>query len=136
MKRYIYTGGNALVATKDNFETIETIRNTYPNIDWMWRITEDGELTYYTEKIAVKKGDIVLCLYSENNDDRIISVVNNAQWFNSVEERERAENMQSNSPCEKCTRCQNCQDCNPIVTNEVNTADNEEENSEINPTEF
>lgn len=111
MKKYIYTKSSSLlVVNNDNFTDIDTVENSYLNVDWSWLIREDGVFIFKGEEYEVKRGDIVYILFSaDRKGDREVVIVNSPEILKNVEEREAyiaEKRIKENEPCSCCGTCE------------------------------
>lgn len=110
MKKYIYTKGNhLLVVNNDNFTDLDTIANSYLNVDWCWLIREDGVFIFKGKEYEVKRGDIIYILYAvDGKGDREVAIVNSPEILKNTEEREAYMAKERDKECESCPCCDNC----------------------------
>lgn len=93
MNKYIISKRNALVKLDTDKLDVDHIDPSY-DIDRMWFIEEDGIIVREGEEYEVKKGDIVLLMYSmEGGGKGEIIIINNNDLSNYYE-RERNRNSE------------------------------------------
>lgn len=100
MIKYVRASSQLIKIDTDNFDNIEAIDRSSHAIDWIWIVPEDG----VCEDKEVKKGDIVMRLYSSYNTDAKTVVIPNGEFTEHL--------IKYNTPREeKCKCLDDCCDC-------------------------
>lgn len=110
-----------LIGTDFDNRTLEFIRNTNGDRDWMWFVKEDGKLIYddpndgYHFEENVNEGDIVILMYWLGNARRI-TVIHDKSWYKLCIEKAAIQAERSSTritggdtsiPCSNCDGYEN-----------------------------
>ena len=99
MIKYIRANSQLVKVDTDNLDNIETIGYDSHAIDWLWIIPEDG----VCEDKEVKKGDILIRLYSNYNTDARTVVIPKCEFTEHL--------IKYNAPSEKKECLGDCDCC-------------------------
>lgn len=113
MNKYILYKRNTILKLNTDTLDVDCVETSY-DIDRVWFIEEDGVLVRENKEYEVKKGDIVLLMYSiggEKKEDPII--INNDDLSNYHErkkeyiekERNRVSGEKVYTSCNSCCEC-------------------------------
>lgn len=105
MKTYFTkTGLRGLVSFSSENNDIDLISYITTNIDWVYRIPEDGVLKTENKEQAVKKDDIVVQFYKTPFEKNDVIVIRNKEWKENLKAYDEfiQKSNPSNPSCECC----------------------------------
>lgn len=116
MKTYVVKAGNrGMVSIEPETFDIGLVDYHRSDIDWYYRIPEDGTLKTNGKEINVKKDDIVIQFYHHDYTKNDIVVIRNKEWKENLKARDKHEEMQRSKmmsdSCDKCNCCE-CESAN------------------------
>lgn len=89
MIKYFTKYRNSAVQFNTETEEIDVLPYMSTNVDWMYRIPEDGTFTMEGKTVNVKKDDIVIKFYERMNCPFV--VITNPEWIKAIDESEAKE---------------------------------------------